>query len=575
MIGICLLFVTCGSNFVKPHKISIKIRTVNATYLVLTFSLYDLEVLMFDRVNSSVADNSNCDDDDFIAYEVNRDINAIGGAGIIAEFFHKSKIGEALDSLLPKTRAHKVTVADALLAIILNFLCPPSRPIYLTSNALHKFNIPKLFDKQLSITDFNDDVLLRALDAIATYGTSEVYCKISECIVDYLGLKPDSLNMDSTSFHVHCDPKTEEGHIQLTHGYSRDFRPDLPQIVQMLVVDTVSKVPVFMKNIDGNQPDTISFKFGKYVMQQLKAAKDCKYLIADSALCTDDIISDLYENNILFITRCPRKIKELQKLIAATDMSEYQSIKPKYTGVIKDFNFFGKPTKLLLVKSEDALKRTAKGIYSHVKRESEKLRKEFQQLKKVGRDRPKKATSQDDATQQVSKYYMVTADVEIIIHEDVILEDKADGGVFAIMTNDVNKDWDMADLLGKYQSQQSVERGFRFLKDPEFFADSFFLKHPERLDALLMIMAVTLAIYSGIEYMIRAKLKATNQTLPNQLGKEIQNPTFRWLLMPLEQLYIRRMPDGRERLFCYDETFGGICVRLLKLLGTGYMNRYR
>src|SRR5574344_1533951 len=574
MIGICLLFVTCGSNFVKPHKISIKIRTVNATYLVLTFSLYDLEVLMFDRVNSSVADNSNCDDDDFIAYEVNRDINAIGGAGIIAEFFHKSKIGEALDSLFPKTRAHKVTVADAILAIILNFLCPPSRPIYLTGNALHKFNIPKLFDKQLSITDFNDDVLLRALDAIATYGTSEVYCKISECIVDYLGLKPDSLNMDSTSFHVHCDPKTEEGHIQLTHGYSRDFRPDLPQIVQMLVVDTVSKVPVFMKNIDGNQPDTISFKFGKYVMQQLKAAKDCKYLIADSALCTDDIISDLYENNILFITRCPRKIKELQKLIAATDKSEYQSIKPKYTGVIKDFK--------QLKKIEFACKKDALAAYSKLNKgfdyvELPEITEEGieEKVKKVGRGRPKKATSQDDATQQVSKYYMVTADVEIIIHEDVILEDKADGGVFAIMTNDVNKDWDMADLLGKYQSQQSVERGFRFLKDPEFFADSFFLKHPERLDALLMIMAVTLAIYSGIEYMIRAKLKATNQTLPNQLGKEIQNPTFRWLLMPLEQLYIRRMPDGRERLFCYDETFGGICVRLLKLLGTGYMNRYR
>src|SRR5574344_1515699 len=102
---------------------------------------------MIDRVNSSVADNSNCDADDFIAYEVNRDINAIGGAGIIAEFFHKSKIGEELDSVLPKTRAHKVTVADAVLAISLHFLCPPSRPIYLTGNALHKFNIPRLFEK--------------------------------------------------------------------------------------------------------------------------------------------------------------------------------------------------------------------------------------------------------------------------------------------------------------------------------------------------------------------------------------------------------------------------------------------
>ncbi|MFM6003292.1 MAG: IS1634 family transposase, partial [Sphaerospermopsis kisseleviana] len=35
-------------------------------------------------------------------------------------------------------------------------------------------------------------------------------------------------------------------------------------------------------------------------------------------------------------------------------------------------------------------------------------------------------------------------------------------------------------MLSEYKAQQSCERGFGFLKDPLFFADSIFLKSPER-----------------------------------------------------------------------------------------------
>jgi transposase len=35
-----------------------------------------------------------------------------------------------------------------------------------------------------------------------------------------------------------------------------------------------------------------------------------------------------------------------------------------------------------------------------------------------------------------------------------------------------------------------VERGFRFLKDPEFLAASLSRKKPERIMALLMVMTV-------------------------------------------------------------------------------------
>ena len=46
------------------------------------------------------------------------------------------------------------------------------------------------------------------------------------------------------------------------------------------------------------------------------------------------------------------------------------------------------------------------------------------------------------------------------------------------------------EVLETYKSQQSVERGFRFLKSPDFLVSAFFLKKPERIEALLMVMTL-------------------------------------------------------------------------------------
>lgn len=48
------------------------------------------------------------------------------------------------------------------------------------------------------------------------------------------------------------------------------------------------------------------------------------------------------------------------------------------------------------------------------------------------------------------------------------------------------------DLLTGYKGQSHAERGFRFLKDPQFLASALYLKKPERIMALLMVMTVCL-----------------------------------------------------------------------------------
>ncbi|WP_239124674.1 IS1634 family transposase, partial [Leptolyngbya sp. CCY15150] len=64
-------------------------------------------------------------------------------------------------------------------------------------------------------------------------------------------------------------------------------------------------------------------------------------------------------------------------------------------------------------------------------------------------------------------------------------------------------------LLREYKGQQQVERGFRFLKDPLFFTSSVFVKKPQRVEALALVMVLTLLVYSLGQRKLRAQLDQT------------------------------------------------------------------
>ena len=99
-------------------------------------------------------------------------------------------------------------------------------------------------------------------------------------------------------------------------------------------------------------------------------------------------------------------------------------------------------------------------------------------------------------------------------------------------------------MLEEYKSQQHVEGGFRFLKDPWFMLDSIFLKLPHRIEALMMVMTLCLLVYNVAQYKLRLVLKEQNEILPNQLEKEVKNPTMRWIFQIMEGIGIVRFYDG-------------------------------
>ena len=102
-------------------------------------------------------------------------------------------------------------------------------------------------------------------------------------------------------------------------------------------------------------------------------------------------------------------------------------------------------------------------------------------------------------------------------------------------------------LFAGYKGQRHAERGFRFLKDPQFLASSLYLKKPERIMALLMVMTVCLLVYAALEYRIRTALKEHEATFPNQKGQPIQNPTARWVFHYFVGIHLLLLPPGSGR----------------------------
>ena len=147
-------------------------------------------------------------------------------------------------------------------------------------------------------------------------------------------------------------------------------------------------------------------------------------------------------------------------------------------------------------------------------------------------------------------------------------------GKFIIATNELDdKLLSNRELLDNYKGQQSVERGFRFLKDPLFMTASVFLKTQERIVALGMIMCLCLLVYTLAQRYLRQKLKELNTSIPNQLGKQTCSPTMRWVFQIFEgvHLLIKRTQAGVQEIIL---NLNDIRRHILQVLGPPFQKLY-
>jgi transposase len=104
-------------------------------------------------------------------------------------------------------------------------------------------------------------------------------------------------------------------------------------------------------------------------------------------------------------------------------------------------------------------------------------------------------------------------------------------------------------ILSEYKAQQSCQRGFAFLKDPLFCADSIFLKSPERIESLGMIMGLLMLVYTLGQRQIRTALRESKSTVKNPLGKPTDRPTLPWIFPCFQSIHLVTLNQGKH--ICY------------------------
>jgi len=137
----------------------------------------------------------------------------------------------------------------------------------------------------------------------------------------------------------------------------------------------------------------------------------------------------------------------------------------------------------------------------------------------------------------------------LVENKEIVDEIKNQAGRFILATNILSETALAAPkILVAYKNQQSCERGFGFLKDPLFFADSLFVKNPERVETMMMLMGLSLIVYKIGQREIRNNLQAKKSSVKSQLNKPTERPTLRWIFQCFQGIHCLKIEGVKTHI---------------------------
>jgi transposase len=473
-------------------------------------------------------------------------------------------------------------------------------PLYRIDSFYRTKDIELLLGRSIGIEKLTDDNFGRALDHLYQANTSRLFSAIVMNALRSFDVPTRHIRYDTTSVTVfgqyNAQAPDTPTTIKITKGYSKDHRPDLNQFVVSLLC-AGGNVPIFSKLEDGNASDK---KLNNVLLTEISKkladvgidSAGCIY-IADSALVTEENLR-LMGQETHFISRLPATFAEHQHLIEhAVQSQSWQdygilaATKPTrnrpgvhYRGFETTVTLYGQPYRAIVVHSSAHDRRRQKRLDREVEAEHASLSKKLVQFEKTfyfcmadaqaAMDRFQKETTRfhnveltvvekplyargrpkADGTRTVKQMrYAITATVTQKPEAVDILREQA--GCFVLITNvpvegPPNSDipYDGKRILQAYKDQNGIEHNFSFLKDPVVI-NSVFLKKPERIEALGLILVIALLLWRLIEFNMRAHLEKLQTTLPGWDNKPTQRPTT--FMMTTKFDHIRIIKVGHKR----------------------------
>jgi transposase len=488
----------------------------------------------------------------------------------------------------------EVDAGTVVLAMVLETLSGRS-PLYRLEEFFAQQDTELLLGKAVPPQAVNDDTAGRVLDRLYDFGTMRLCTACAVRAATRFGLERRYVHLDTTSRSVWGDyqfAETQDLPFQVTYGYSKDKRPDLKQfILSTLCVDRA--VPIWGKLEDGKASDkTLNTTLLSELARLLAdyGVRPGAYIyIADAALVTEDNLSALRDT--FFITRLPATYSECERVIGeAVARNRWEEVgvlaqtpptqhRPgTFYKVAEDVvTLYGKTYRAVVVHSSSQDQRRQKRLEREIQASSTALEatvREAARQEYACRADAEAAAAKLQALP--SAYHWVDVEVQerpqygpgrpsstrpravkalryglqVTLHEraEVMARKRQEAGCFVLLTN-VPPVGEMAHsaraVLQAYKEQHGIEQNYGFLKDP-LIVNSLFLKKPERIEALGLVLLLALLVWRLVERTLRVHVETTGNPLTGWDKKTTQKPTAFMMMTKFAALIVLKVGSQRQ-----------------------------
>jgi transposase len=480
----------------------------------------------------------------------------VGAAPLIRHFLELLDLPGLLERHLPVLRGPQRDLpTPTVLGVLLSNLLLARQPLYGISAWAASF-VPEhlgLLPGQAEL--LNDDRCGRALDHLYRADRASLLTAVVLRAIRLFRLALRQLHQDTTTVTVSGD-YDDQPPVEMTnrpacicHGYNKDHRPDLKQLLYNRTLTSDGAVPIHFKIHDGNTTDDSVHRDTWLALVELVGNSDFLY-VADSKLCTKDNMSLIAGRQGRFLTIMPRTRAE-----DARFRSWVQNHLVNWLEVYREENPRGKDKPDVVYQAIEDPSGSQEGYrilwyLSSSKQQRDKdarnkklnkARKRLAALRPPGRGG---AFASEQAARKAAQRVLDKAEVaawlRVVIEEEVLLdrvqvgpgrpgphtvyrevrirtykirvEDDEEAlrraercdGLFPLMTND--KGLGLAEALQKYKYQPYTEKRHEQLKSV-FGVRPVWLKNPKRVQSLLWLYHLVELIQAVLEREVRRQME--------------------------------------------------------------------
>jgi transposase len=522
----------------------------------------------------------------------NLTFSEVGHLPIVKDFAKKIKLVETLDTMVDSQM--DLSPGIAVLAMVLDTLSGRT-PLYRLEEFFQEKDTELIIGHDVKPELFCDYNVGRVLDKLFDTGTQRIFSQIAQNAIGVFDIDARRAHFDTTSISVFGDYDFSDPPLKITYGHSKDKRPDLKQfLISMLCVDR--NIPILGTTEDGNVSDkTLNNELLGGISRHM-ARHGIKLgafvYVADSAFVTTKNLKRSIEENVKFLSRLPATYKEcaraISEAVAADNWIDFGTLNQTpvtnkrpaayYRGYETTVEIDGEAYRAIVVHSSAHDKRRHKRIDRLIQKKRKELDANCKKINsgpffcradaeaaadKVGRSVANSYHRLQYDIRKQAKYprgrpakgkertptgYEYILDVKIDVDADAVSSLRLEAGCFVLICNlssrQERSQWTSASLLELYKNQSGIEQNFGFLKDP-VIVNSIFLKKPNRIEVLGLVLLIALLIWRLMERCMRRYLDETESEITGWKKRPTKRPTS--FMMTTKFLSILVAKSGKER----------------------------